>query len=77
MISVEVKDCEGIYKKALEEGAGCVREPKNYFYGHRVAQFKDPFEHVWSVFEVVEELSYREIQEKWGRMMGGDERGEK
>lgn len=43
---IYVEDCDGIYKKAMANGALSVMEPSNQSYG-RSAGVKDPFGNTW------------------------------
>src|SRR5215469_3691536 len=75
-ISVQVPDVDAFAKHAVAEGMKLVREPKDQFYGHRVATLEDPFGYSWAVFTVKEEMSVEEMHRRMKGMTQGPEGGE-
>ena len=69
-ISVYVEDVDGVFERALEEGATATRPVENQFYGDRSGQFEDPFGHRWSVASHVEDVSPDEMQKRAAEAMG-------
>jgi PhnB protein len=69
-ISVYVEDVDGVFERALKEGATAVREIENRFYGDRTGQFEDPFGHRWSVASHVEDVPPDEIMKRGAEAMG-------
>lgn len=69
-ISVYVDDVDGVFKRALAEGATSTREVENQFYGDRTGQFEDPFGHRWSVASRVEDVPSDEMAKRAAEAMG-------
>lgn len=59
-----VNDVDSTYKKAVELGAKVVREPKNEFYGDRMATIIDPFGHKWHLATHIEDVSPEEMEKR-------------
>lgn len=59
-----VNDVDSTFKKAVEMGAKVVREPKNEFYGDRMATIVDPFGHKWHLATHIEDVSPEELQKR-------------
>ena len=60
-IHVYVEDVDGVFERALAEGATAARQVENQFYGDRSGQFDDPFGHRWSIATHVEDVSEEEM----------------
>jgi PhnB protein len=69
-ISVYVDDVDGVYERALAEGATATRQVENQFYGDRTGQFEDPFGHRWSVATHVEDVPPDEMMKRAAEAMG-------
>jgi len=69
-ISVYVDDVDGVFERALAEGASSTREVENQFYGDRTGQFEDPFGHRWSVATHVEDVPPEEMTKRAAEAMG-------
>jgi PhnB protein len=63
-ISVYVDDVDGVFQRALAEGATTTRQVENQFYGDRTGQFEDPFGHRWSVATHVEDVPSEEMAKR-------------
>ena len=61
LLAIATDDCDRSYQKAVEAGGEGLSEPKNQFWGARVAIIKDPFGYRWSFRELVEEVSPEEM----------------
>jgi PhnB protein len=59
-----VKDCDAVYKRALEAGATSMREPADQFYGDRNASVKDAAGNLWSFGTKKENLSSKEVNKR-------------
>lgn len=64
LLHLYVEDIDATYEKALETGAVSVKEPKNEFYGDRIASVKDPFGNFWGIATHIEDVSEDEIKKR-------------
>ncbi len=69
-ISLYVDDVDGVFGRALKEGATATREVENQFYGDRSGQFEDPFGHKWSVATHVEDVPPDEMTKRAAEAAG-------
>ncbi len=69
-ISVYVDDVDGVFERAVAEGANATRQVENQFYGDRSGQFDDPFGHRWSVATHVEDVPPDEMEKRAAEAMG-------
>jgi PhnB protein len=65
-----VEDVDGVFKRAVEEGAKVVQAPEDHFYGDRVAMFDDPFGHRWNIATHVEDVSPEQMQQRAAEAIG-------
>ena len=70
-MNVYVEDVDQVYETALAEGAEALRPPEDQFYGDRMAQFRDPFGHRWSISARTEILTPEEMEKRAAETMGG------
>jgi PhnB protein len=63
-IFMYVEDVDGAFDQAKKAGATVVTELENMFWGDRFGTLADPFGHVWSLAQHVEDLSPEEIAER-------------
>jgi PhnB protein len=70
-ISLYLEDVDGVFKKAIAEGATELRPPSDQFYGDRTAQFEDPWGHRWNVGTHVEDVPPDEMQKRAQAMTEG------
>jgi len=66
---VYVEDVDAVFKKALAAGAKKLREPTDEFYGDRASTVLDPFGHRWMISTHIEDVSAKEMQQRFERMM--------
>ena len=59
-----VDDVDGVFKRALAEGAKELKPLETQFYGDRMGTLEDPFGHVWSLATHVEDVSPEEMQRR-------------
>jgi PhnB protein len=52
------------YKRALDNGAKSISEPKNMFYGWRSACVQDVGGNRWNICAIVEELTKEQIEQR-------------
>ncbi len=57
-----VENCDAVYKNALAAGAKSEREPKDQFYGDRVAAVIDPFGYSWFMATHIKDVSKEELE---------------
>jgi PhnB protein len=65
-----VEDADAQYNRALNAGATSEREPKDEFWGDRMATVKDPFGNTWSVATHKEDVSPDEMGKRAAAAMG-------
>ncbi|HTZ76158.1 MAG TPA: VOC family protein [Candidatus Aquilonibacter sp.] len=57
-----VEDCDAVYKRAIAAGAKSEREPKDQFYGDRIAAVIDPFGYAWYMATHIKDVSKGELE---------------
>jgi PhnB protein len=73
-VHVYVPDCDAAFRRALAAGATSKEEPKDQFYGDRVARIVDPFGSQWSIATHKEDVSEEEMERRvkaWEKQQGG------
>ncbi len=60
-IVLYVEDCDATYQRALAAGATSLRQPRNEFYGDRMAGVTDPVGNQWWISTHVEDVSPDEM----------------
>ena len=70
-LAIYVKNCDAIYKDALNAGARSMQEPADQFYGDRNARFEDPFGNEWSVMTHVKNVTEKEMKKAMAAMAQG------
>jgi uncharacterized glyoxalase superfamily protein PhnB len=75
MLYLYLEDVDKFYKKAIQEKATSVREPKNEFYGDRAGAVKDEWGNVWWIATHVEDVDENELERRSKQML--QERKEK
>ncbi len=68
-LSIYVKDCDAVIKKALDAGATAKRPIENQFYGDRSGTILDPFGVEWTVATHVEDVSPEEMDRRMKQQM--------
>jgi uncharacterized glyoxalase superfamily protein PhnB len=64
MLFLYVEDADAWYNKAIEAGAKSIQEPKDEFYGDRVAAVKDEWDNKWWIATHVEDVSAEELEKR-------------
>ncbi len=64
-IYIYVNYTDGVYKRALSDGATSVMEPADQFYGDRNAGVKDASGNIWWIATHIEDVSHQEIHKRW------------
>jgi PhnB protein len=59
-----VSDADAMYKRALAAGATSQLEPKDEFWGDRIAMVKDTFGNTWSVATHKEDVTPEEMSKR-------------
>jgi uncharacterized glyoxalase superfamily protein PhnB len=65
------EDVDGHFGRARAAGADVVAEPEDQFYGHRLYRCRDPEGHVWTVGQVVRQVSREEAERATGLKITG------
>lgn len=60
-----VEDVDYVYHNALEAGGVSVNEPKDQFYGDRVASIKDPAGNAWWIATHIQDLHPEELRKRF------------
>lgn len=60
-MTLYVDDVDAVFARALAAGASPAAAPEDAYWGDRVAQFHDPFGHVWRVLARREEVAPEEL----------------
>lgn len=63
-LHVYVKDVDAVYERALQAGAGSLREPADQFYGDRNAAVKDASGNRWWIATHVEDVPPEELENR-------------
>lgn len=70
-VAVYVQDVDATVTQAAALGATVPMEPKDEFYGDRVAMVVDPFGHSWHVATHIEDVSMEEMGKRAAAMFAG------
>jgi uncharacterized glyoxalase superfamily protein PhnB len=68
MLNLYVKDCDAVYRKALEAGGVSVAPPTDHFYGDRSAGVRDGSGNLWYVSTHKEDVSPEEMKRRMAAM---------
>jgi len=68
-LSVYVAKADQVFEGAVKAGAKVVRPLEDMFYGDRSGQLEDPFGHIWSVQQRLEDVSPKQMQKRLDKMM--------
>jgi PhnB protein len=68
-LNIAVKDVDRAFKRAVDAGAEVARPVEDQFYGWRSGIVKDPFGYSWYISSQIEELSPKQMQKRWDKMM--------
>ena len=63
-LTVYVDDVDAVFARALAAGASAQAKdqgPENTYWGDRVAQFHDPFGHVWRIQTRIEDVAVEDL----------------
>lgn len=66
--SLKVPNADQAIEHAVSRGATCVMPPQDQFYGHRAGAVRDPFGHEWMLWHEIEQVSPKEMQQRWNEM---------
>ena len=71
VIFVYVPDVDTTVARAVANGATLVVPLQDQFWGDRIAWFRDPAGHVWTVASRIEETTAAERAERWDNILAG------
>lgn len=76
-ITLYVADAEAVFERAVAAGATVRRPLTDEFYGDRTGQIEDPFGHIWSINERLEDVSPKRMQKRLDALMAAGAYDEK
>lgn len=71
-VMLYVKDCDQVFRQAVEAGARSQMEPQDMFWGDRFAKLEDPFGHQWGILTAKEKVGPKELARRaaaWQQQM--------
>ncbi|MBY0511456.1 MAG: VOC family protein [Rhodospirillaceae bacterium] len=68
-LSLAVKNPDALMERAVAAGATVMRPMQQEFYGWRAGVVTDPFGYSWTITCQVEELSPKQLQDRWAKML--------
>lgn len=60
-LALTVDNVDAVMQQAEQAGATILTRPENQFYGHRTCRLLDPFQHLWHIRTVIEDVSDDEL----------------
>ena len=70
-VHLHVADVDAMTKQAVDAGAKVLMEPKDMFYGERIAKLLDPFGHDWMLGTHIENVTPEEAQRRFNVLLEG------
>ena len=70
MLHLYVPDADATYRRAIEHGAESLREPRDEFYGDRMAGVRDRFGNQWYFATHIRDVGDTEMQQKAAELAG-------
>jgi PhnB protein len=67
-IQIYTPDCEGFFEEAVKAGAKVLLPIRKQFYGDRAGLLEDPFGHRWIIATHMEDLTARELQNRFNEL---------
>ena len=61
-LTIYCEDADALYAQAVRAGATSVSEPKDAFFGDRVATVRDPFGHKWAIATHLRDITSEELE---------------
>lgn len=71
LLHLYVEDCDAMYQKALAAGAESIMEPKDQFYGDRMAGVRDKWGNQWTMSTHVEDVAREEMERRMEELYSG------
>ncbi|MGE0627087.1 MAG: VOC family protein [Hyphomicrobiaceae bacterium] len=68
-VSLYVADADAVFEQAINAGGTVKRPLTDEFYGDRTGQIEDPFGHVWSIQQRLEDVSPKKMQKRLDAMV--------
>lgn len=63
-LTIYCLDADKVFGRALKAGASSVKPMADQFWGDRMGTLQDPFGHLWTLMQRVEELSPEEVMRR-------------
>lgn len=70
-----VKDCDRVFRQAVDAGARSLQEPQDMFWGDRFSSIEDPYGHHWNIATAKEKVSPKEMARRMAAMQPGGAQG--
>ena len=70
-VHLHVADVDAMTNQAVDAGAKVLMEPKDMFYGERIAKVLDPFGHDWMIGTHNEDVTPEETQRRFNELLEG------
>lgn len=68
-ITMYCLDADKVFNRAVKAGAKAVKPMENQFWGDRMGTLRDPFGHLWTLMQRVEEVPPAEMMERSKKAM--------
>ncbi len=68
-ITLYVRNCDRVFKRAVKAGATSTMEPTDMFWGDRWSHITDPFGHLWAIATHKEDVGPEELAERSRKWM--------
>lgn len=70
-LTVYCLDADKVFNRAVKNGCKVVKPMENQFWGDRMGTVTDPFGHMWTLMQRIEELTPQQMMERSKKAMAG------